>query len=201
VKNNERTLQQRILDQLKAGMVVVAVYEEDELLAIEAAKMAATAIGLPFVVLDALDSKLTERMMKGKKEVLFVSDSLRTVCSPAYCRLIRAHSMSETDTRIILLERPDMAQSVQGAIGTLIGEVGYQPWASKKELTQEVVRFLNDSLPQAKLPTTEIIKIVSALGRLTRLEAVRVLALSLVTGKAINKKTISYAMDLVKIPS
>lgn len=201
MKSNERTLQQRILDQLKAGMVVVAVYEEDETLVLEAMKMVANTIGLPLVVLDTLDSKLTERMMKGRKEVIFVSDSLRTVGNPTYCRLLRAHSMSESDTRIVLLERPDMSQSVQGAIGTLVGEVGYQPWASKAALTQEVNEFFRNNLPKAKLTATAINEIVSALGRLTRLEAVRVLALSLVTGKAVNKKTISYAMGQIGVPS
>lgn len=191
------TLQQTILNRLKAGALLAVVQEPDEQLAVEACRMAGKAIAPKQTrVISVLDDDFGD-VLSGHKDttgVLIVSDLLRVQKdNPATARLLREFALQVKNPpypRILLVESPgvEIPEMLQGDIEYINTKL-----PSVEELIQELEQFLRDQ--KLDLPGNGEMKyaVGSALAGLARHEAARLLARCYVDNKELDPTWIRKA--------
>lgn len=185
------TLQQTILNRLKAGTLLSVVIEADEALAVEACRMAAEAIAPKQVqVVSVLDGDFGDKLQAHKdngKGVMIIADLLRVQNgNPGTARLLREFALqvkAPPYPRIILVESP----GIEIPVG-LRGDIEYitTKLPTVEELKQELEQFLSDQ--SIKLEGNGEVKaaIADALAGLARHEAARLLARCWVDNKKLD---------------
>jgi len=141
------TLQKQVLDRLRAGALVVVVQEADEVLAVEACRMAAKALPPGRVeVLSPIASDFDEKFAQHRDSnggTLIIPDFLRVRGSSAqYIRLIREFALQSKEPpypRLILVETPGttVPESLSGDIEYILPEL-----PGVDELKEELDQFV-----------------------------------------------------------
>ena len=175
------TLQQTILNRLKAGALLSIVIESDEALAVEAARMAANAVAPKQVqVLSVLDSEFGDKLQAHRdngKGVMIIADLLRVQgTNPGMARLLREFALQVKTPpypRIILIESPgvDIPAGLRGDIEYIMTKL-----PTTEELKDELNQFLADQQIKLEGNGEERAGIAEALAGLARHEAARLLA-------------------------
>jgi len=193
------TLQQRILNRLKAGALLSVVIEPDELLAVEACRMAAKAIDPKNVqVVSVLDDDFGDKLNAHRtsgKGVMIVSDLIRVQGSnPGMARLLREFALQGDKNppypRLILVESPgvDVPQGLRGDI-----EYVNTTLPSVEELKEELDQFIKDQGIKLDGNGEKRASIATALAGLARHEAARLLGRCWVTHKKLDETWIRRA--------
>jgi hypothetical protein len=175
------TLQQTILNRLKAGTLLAVVIEPDEALAVEACRMAGEAISpkqvqVVSVLAEDFADKLQAHRANGRG-VMIISDLLRVQgTNPGMARLLREFALQVRQPpypRIILVESPgvEIPAGLRGDI-----EYIFTKLPTIEELKQELEQFLNDQGIKLEGNGEEKAGIAEALAGLARHEAARLLA-------------------------
>lgn len=185
------TLQQTILNRLKAGALLSVVVESDETLAVEAAKIAAEAISPKQVqVLSPLDPEFGDKLTAHKengKGVMIIPDLLRIQSSNAgMVRLLREFALQVKQPpypRIILIESSgiEVPAGLRGDIEYIITKL-----PSVEELKQELEQFLGDQGIKLEGNGEARAQIADALSGLARHEAAKLLARCWVDNKKLD---------------
>jgi hypothetical protein len=186
------TLQQRILNRLKAGTLLAVVIEPDEALAVEACRMAGAAVAKKDVrQVSVLAPDFADTLQAHKdsgKGVMIVPDLLRTQGSnPMMVRLLREFALqvkAPPYPRLILVESP----GVEVPPG-LSGDIEYitTKLPSVEELKQELAQFLKDQKIKVDGNGEKQASIATALAGLARHEAARLLARCWVDNKELDE--------------
>lgn len=184
------TLQQVILNRLKAGSLLAVVIEADEALAVEACRMAAEAIAPKKVsVVSVLDPEFGDKLTnhKDSQGVMIIADLLRVQgTNPGTARLLREFALqvkSPPYPRIILVESPgvEIPAGLRGDIEYITTKL-----PTTEELKQELEQFLQDQNIKLTGNGEEKAAIADALAGLARHEAARLLARCWVDKKALD---------------
>jgi hypothetical protein len=186
------TLQQTILNRLKAGTLLSVVIEPDEALAVEACRMAAEAIAPKQVqVVSVLDPEFGDKLTNHKNNgrgVMIISDLLRVQSgNPGTARLLREFALQVKQPpypRIILVETPgvEIPAGLRGDIEYITTKL-----PTIDELKQELEQFIADQNIKLEGNGEERAAIAEALAGLARHEAARLLARCWVDMKKLDK--------------
>lgn len=176
------TLQQTILNRLKAGSLLTVVVEPDEGLAIEGARIAGEAIAPKnVVVVSPLDPEFADKLLAHKesgKGVMIIPDMLRIYgTNPGMMRGLREFALqvraSPPYPRVILIESTGI-NVPDGVIGDT--ELVITKLPSVEELKQELEVFIQDQGAKIEGNGEARAAIANALSGLPRHEAARLLA-------------------------
>jgi hypothetical protein len=186
------TLQQVILNRLKAGALLSVVIESDEALAVEACRMAAEAIAPKQVqVVSVLDPEFGDKLQAHKdtgKGVMIIADLLRVQgTNPGMARLLREFALQVKQPpypRIILVESAgtEVPAGLRGDIEYIITKL-----PTVEELKQELEQFIGDQNIKLAGNGEEKAGIAESLAGLARHEAAKLLARCWVDNKKLDQ--------------
>lgn len=185
------TLQQTILNRLKAGALLSVVVESDETLAVEAARIAGEAIAPKKVtLLSPLDPEFGDKLTAHRDTgtgVMIIPDLLRIQGNnPAIVRLLREFALqvkSPPYPRIILIESAgiEVPAGVRGDIEYVITKL-----PTVEELKQELEQFIADQSIKLEGNGEVRAAIAESLSGLARHEAAKLLARCWVDNKKLD---------------